>query len=365
MVLYVLSNPKKIGGVFQWEQFVENAVIIYNISQQFESNDIIYVNNYVNNDFFNQQFLQHLCDNNIKLFFVIHSDLCPINKFFVHFQKYFCGIISTNLYVKQKVQNLFPHIENIFIPNISKIKPENISSSKSEKRIHFVGRLSPEKNLPMLFSAMMYFSDVKLYVYGETNVKYYDYLIKLCTLLKICDKVIFMGFSDSKYNLYNQASCVILPSVHEGLPYCLLEAKAYGIPLIYNDISKISLHLDDNANISYVYDGYQNNLNNMLYVDNYNLLLKSIGYVEYTIDVKSMITLNKVTEKSDLKLRTMQSIIMHHSDKITVGEKYIVPPFLSSNTNKNNLYESNVQLIVKSINNFFSSTIKIEKYIDT
>lgn len=353
MVLYVLSNPKKIGGVFQWEQFVENATIIYNI-QQFESNDIIYVNNYVSNDFFNQHFLQQLCDNNIKLFFVIHSDLCPINKFFVYFQKYFFGVISTNLYVNQKIQTLFPHIENIFIPNISKIINQNISSYKSEKRIHYVGRLSPEKNLPMLFSAMVYLPNIKLYVYGETNVKYFDYLSKLCSLLKICDRVIFMGYSDSKYELYNLASCVILPSVHEGLPYCLLEAEAYNIPTIYNDISKISLHLKNKSNLNYVYQGYQNNLDNMMYIDSYLTLLKMIGYVEYTIDVKSMITLNKLNTKSDLKLQTLLSIIMNYKDKITVGEKFIVPPFLLNNTHKNNQYESNVQLIVASINKFFS-----------
>jgi glycosyltransferase involved in cell wall biosynthesis len=358
MVLYVLSNPKKIGGVFQWEQFIENAIIIYNIDCIFERNDIIYVNNYTKTDFFNTNYLQQLCDRNIKLFFVFHSDLCPINKFFVCYQKYFSGVISTNLYVKQKLQQLLPTLWNIYIPNISKIIPENISSSKSERRIHYVGRLSPEKNLPMLLSAIRLLQNVKLYIYGETNVKYYDYLLNLCNLLQISDKVIFMGFSDSKYDLYNGASCIILPSVHEGLPYCLLEAEAYKIPVIYNDISMISLHLKGHENVNYTYKGYSD-LTKILYVNNYATLLKEIGYIEYVIDVKSMINLNKVTDKSGLKMRSLLSIILHSNEKITVGEKYAIPPFLLENANKSNLYEENVQILVNSINTFFGQ--KIEK----
>lgn len=355
MVLYVLSNPKKIGGVFQWEQFINDSLVIYDPNRNFESGDIIYVNNYATNDFFNKFFLQKLNDIGVKIFFVFHSDLCPINKFYIQFQKYFFGVISTNLHVKNKISKLYPAIENLYIPNISKIIPENITKNSDEKRIHYVGRLSPEKNLPMLFCAMYFLPDIKLYIYGEYKVKYYDYLKKLCLLLKL-KNIIFMGHSDDKYDLYNNANCVILPSVHEGLPYCLLEAEAYSIPVIYNNISNISLHLKNKLNISYVYNGYSNELNNILHVDNYLQLLKSIGYMEYIIDVKSMINLNKNDiDKSDLKLSTLKSLIACHSDKITVGEKYIVPPFLLKNTKEQNIYESNVNLIVMSINKFFNS----------
>jgi len=357
MVLYILSNPKKIGGVFQWEQFIGEALIIYSVNYEFKKNDIIYVNNYIENDFFNIVFLEKLNQiENIKIYFVFHSDLCPINKLYINFKKYFTGAISTNLWVKHKIQNIYPEIENIYIPNTTKIDSNKLFKNKLEKRIHYVGRLSPEKNIPMILSAMSYFDDVKLYIYGETNVKYFDFLKNLCLLLNVQNKVIFMGHNDSKYDLYNNASCLILPSVHEGLPYCILEANAYGIPAIYNNISNIDLNLNEESNdvnTKYVYEGYPSNLHEILYIDNYSMLLKNIGYIEFVIDLKWMLTLNKITHKSSQNLITLNSLICNNSDKITVGKKYTVPPIIFQNYNKPNLYEKNVEIIVKSINDFF------------
>lgn len=354
MVLYLLSNSKKIGGVFQWEQSLQFCTVIYNVNQDFESGDEIYVNNYVMNDFFNDSFLTKLCNINVKLFFVIHSDLCPINKLFVTFNKYFSGVISTNECVKQKINLLFPDIENIYIPNISSIDNNVRHQITNKKQINYVGRLSPEKNLPMLLCAIRSINDIMLVLYGDIDVRYYKYLLNLCNLLKIQHKVKFMGLNNNKEELYKNASCVILPSVHEGLPYCLLEAESYSIPVIYNDISMIHLHLTNEANIryTYTYEGCQN-LSTMLYIENYSILLKAIGYVEFVIDIKSKINFLKI--KNDLKTSTLLSLIEHYTDNVKVGDKFMVPPFLMNNTNENNLFELNVSTIEKAIKNFFDS----------
>jgi glycosyltransferase involved in cell wall biosynthesis len=194
--------------------------------------------------------------------------------------------------------------------------------------------------------------DVSLCIYGEKNVKYYDYLVNLCDILNVKNRVHFMGFIDGKYELYNQASAIILPSVHEGLPYCLLEAVTYNIPVIYNDISKISYHIDmndTNSNVSYVYDGYTKKLDNTLYVENYSSLLKMIGYIEYTISVQDMIALNKVDENSSFRIKALKSLIC---GKVIVGSKYLIPPYLTGIKTfdaSNNLYETNVNKIVGAI----------------
>jgi glycosyltransferase involved in cell wall biosynthesis len=353
MVLYVLSNPKKIGGVFQWEKYIEHCTIVYDINTNWLSGDSIYVNNYIDRDFFNNITLSKIVDNGIKLFFVLHSDLCPINKLFVNYVQYFFGIISTNKYVYEKSQKLYPNLLNIYIPNVTNFIRENISGNKNLKKIHFVGRLSPEKNLPMLLSAIRQLPNVSLCIYGEKNVKYYNYLANLCEILGVVNRVHFMGFVDGKYDLYNQASAVILPSVHEGLPYCLLEALAYSIPIIYNDISKISYHIEsdiNNGNIPYVYDGYTKKLNDMLYVENYTVLLKMIGYTEYTIGVQDMIALNKADENSSLRIKSLKSLILHSSpEKIIVGSKYLIPPYLANVKTSDNQYETNVTKIVGAI----------------
>ena len=46
----------------------------------------------------------------------------------------------------------------------------------------------------------------------------------------------FLGFGNAQ-EIYNSANIVVLPSYHEGLPTCLLEAASCGLPIIATDIA--------------------------------------------------------------------------------------------------------------------------------
>ena len=56
--------------------------------------------------------------------------------------------------------------------------------------------------------------------------------------LDIGKKVIFTGFTTGEdlRQLYSHARCFVLPSVNEGFPMVMLEAMAYGLPILCSDI---------------------------------------------------------------------------------------------------------------------------------
>jgi glycosyltransferase involved in cell wall biosynthesis len=56
--------------------------------------------------------------------------------------------------------------------------------------------------------------------------------------LDVNKKVIFTGFTSGEdlRQLYSHARAFVLPSVNEGFPMVLLEAMAYGLPILCSDI---------------------------------------------------------------------------------------------------------------------------------
>lgn len=353
MGIYILSDPKKSGGVFQWEKQIKNCTISYELISNIKENDIIYVNNYSKSDFFNKLYLKKLKEQNVNLYFVVHSDLCPMNKLFVMYMEYFKGAISTNKCVFNKINKLYPTLHNIYILNtiddINTLNNTHVIEKKNIYKLHFVGRISPEKNLPMLFNALIYVNNIILNIYGETQCSYCAYLKYLCKYFKLENRIFFIGFCENKELLYKNADAIILPSVHEGLPYCLLEATSFNIPVIFNDISQISQHID-NKITTFTYDGYSSKLNDVLYVDNYSVLLKMIGYIDYKINVQDMIALNKC---ENIKYKTLKKLIesnVNFKVKINVGSTYLIPPFLLNKQNQ--LFSHNVNKIKNSLLSF-------------
>jgi glycosyltransferase involved in cell wall biosynthesis len=62
--------------------------------------------------------------------------------------------------------------------------------------------------------------------------------------------IILTGFlkGDKLEALYQHAGVFVLPSSHEGLPICLLEALSYGLPCLASDIpANLSVGLDESA----------------------------------------------------------------------------------------------------------------------
>ena len=106
--------------------------------------------------------------------------------------------------------------------------------SRAERLIGFVGRLVPDKGGALLLSALpavlAEFSDIKLVFVGEGPARA-DWEA-LAAQLGIGGQVIFAGQRDSMPAVYASLDLVVLPSLQECMPMCLLEALAAAKPVI-------------------------------------------------------------------------------------------------------------------------------------
>ena len=134
--------------------------------------------------------------------------------------------------------------KSVFIPN--GIDPVTRSEDTSFLEKHgitpggyllAVGRLTPEKGFEYLVEAANRLPQVTQVVIAgasDHDSAYREQLERLDTH----KKVIFTGFTTGEdlRQLYSHARAFIVPSVNEGFPMVLLEAMAYGLPILCSDI---------------------------------------------------------------------------------------------------------------------------------
>jgi glycosyltransferase involved in cell wall biosynthesis len=110
-------------------------------------------------------------------------------------------------------------------------------------KLLFAGRLTDQKGLPFLFSALGELSKLtdlppwSLTLVGDGPEK--NTLAELARTLQIADRINFAGWL-SRAELsetYRQHDVFVLPSLDEGMPNVLLEAMASGLPSVVTKIS--------------------------------------------------------------------------------------------------------------------------------
>lgn len=111
----------------------------------------------------------------------------------------------------------------------------------NRRRLLYLGRIHPKKGLSNLLHAwrrarMEVFSshDWHLVIAGWEYGSYPERLAALAYELKISDSVTFVGpqFGSDKSATYRDCDAFILPSFSEGLPMAVLEAWAFGLPVL-------------------------------------------------------------------------------------------------------------------------------------
>ncbi len=128
-----------------------------------------------------------------------------------------------------------------------KIRNEYRKELNIENKIVYghVGRFDEQKNhnfLIDLFYEIQNKQDAVLLLVGTGKLE--NQIKEKVKQLKIEDEVLFLGFRKDINNLLNTMDIFLFPSIHEGLPICLVEALTSGLPTF------VSNGIPEAANIS-------------------------------------------------------------------------------------------------------------------
>lgn len=114
-----------------------------------------------------------------------------------------------------------------------------------------MGRLSPEKNQEALIKGFAKVNkenhNTRLYIIGDGPLM--EHLKSLIKSLGLKGKVIMTGNMENPFMLMKECSCFVLPSLHEGQPVSLLEARLLGLPIIMSDFSSAKSSLFENGQL--------------------------------------------------------------------------------------------------------------------
>lgn len=148
---------------------------------------------------------------------------------------------------REALQSGFPQEKIAIIPNSVVIERlpshEEIESIPNAGVILYLGRISPQKRLESLVKAYAIcksssmratrrmFPQLSLVGGGETNS-----LKKLARQCGVQDDICFYGLQPKPERFFPNALCLVNPSESEGFPNAVLEACAFGVPVILSDI---------------------------------------------------------------------------------------------------------------------------------
>lgn len=137
---------------------------------------------------------------------------------------------------------------------IQTYKEEELQQLKGKYRlknedfiIGFIGRLSEQKGLiPFIYelaNVKNQFIGCKFLIVGCGEQE--EVIRDLVTTLQLTELFVFTGFQANVYPFYQLIDLFFLPSLYEGLPMVLLEAMAYGKPVVSMNVGSISEVLNE------------------------------------------------------------------------------------------------------------------------
>lgn len=146
-------------------------------------------------------------------------------------------LLERELVSEDKVKCIYNPYNDKLVDLVEKARTKGHFDIRACKKVYFIGRLDPQKNLQDLIQAfasvLKYRDDVELHLVGDGLLV--DKLKELTKKMGISDKVIFEGLRKDMENVYAVADLVVLSSEYEGMPNCLIEAIASGIPIVSYD----------------------------------------------------------------------------------------------------------------------------------
>lgn len=146
-------------------------------------------------------------------------------------------LLDRELVSKDKVKYIYNPYNEKLVELVEEARARRQSAKDGCKKVYFIGRLDPQKNLQDLIEAFALVlqrkDDVELHLVGDGLLT--NQHKELVKMMGISDKVIFEGLRKDMENVYADADLVVLSSEYEGMPNCLIEAIASGVPIVSYD----------------------------------------------------------------------------------------------------------------------------------
>ncbi len=145
-------------------------------------------------------------------------------------------------YLSNKVEVLYPGIDVDAVKGLRKVKTapnqESTIFEQPKFTLGFVGRLSYEKGPDILVRALHGLAiDFHCYVLGDGPLK--GSLLDLTHNLDLDDRITFVGYQQNVIDYLVLCDVLIVPSRNDAFPRAILEAMAFGVPVIASAVDGI------------------------------------------------------------------------------------------------------------------------------
>ena len=182
----------------------------------------------------------HTSNSYNKLIVCEHMALSISKKYSVWFRKLFLKKVNAFVLLTDRdqafLQRIIPTIKSVVIPNRISFSPNRLSSCE-EKVILSVGRFEAQKNYLALIDIMspilQKHKDWKLRIVGQGSQ--YQAMQNKIAHLQLQQQIILEKPTTEIDKTFYASSIYVMSSIFEGFPMVLLEARAYGLPVVSFD----------------------------------------------------------------------------------------------------------------------------------
>lgn len=160
-----------------------------------------------------------------------------------HFQRClkFCDYIFANSrYAQEELEKLTGKRVGMIRNGKPAVPQLPMKEDRKIRRILVPARISPDKNQLLLLYYLKKYPDFErkvVFAGFELDKTYLNKIKQFVNRNGLCNRVEILGYVADMKSEYEKADIIVLPSFAEGTPNVVLEAYAYGRPVIVSDIS--------------------------------------------------------------------------------------------------------------------------------
>lgn len=179
----------------------------------------------------------------VKTIFSERNDPNNVSSLFIKIASFVSEFSSGGVFQLENIRKYYKKLykKSIVIPNpiaIESYENDLQACNQREKKIVNVGRMYiPQKRQDVMLEAFKEFTknhpDYTLHFLGDGRDL--EYVKKMAQNLDLSEKVFFHGEVAAPFDVIRDAQMLVLTSDFEGIPNVILEAFAFGIPVVSTD----------------------------------------------------------------------------------------------------------------------------------